>query len=285
MLLVSFTYAQDEDSTSTGHHDWFRWDSESEMFDVAIHGNPTLSFNYGMSKIMLKNSDDKFADPKMLEFKIGYTRERNEFGTDNIFSYRYRYLVLSYFSSDMGSGSNGLKIDTKIWRAGLVKSSGYGYDLGKTALILYNSSGLIWSRPEVSRPNILTFAAVPPNRLDEISGSTRFGTTVEGGIRFEAGQIITLEAGYERSIIFPRHLFAKWVGSAIIEDIGQSFINRFVDEIFDSSPGVAPVVNFVLKNAFSYGIYELRQDKMNWPFTSEPGIGYDQFKFGVTFVF
>ena len=143
----------------------------------------------------------------------------------------------------------------------------------------------MWSRPEVHRPNILTFAAVPPNRMDEISESVRFGTTAEGGIRFETGKIVSLEAGYERSIIFPRHLFGKWVISAILEDVAQSFVDRFVDEIFDSSPQVAPVVNFVLKNALSYGIYELRQDKMNWPFNTEPGIGYDQFKFGVTFVF
>ncbi len=285
LLLTSFIFAQDNDSTDTGHHKWYDWDESSDMFNVSIHGSPTLSLNFGISNITLKNSADKFADPNMLEFKIGYTREKNKWDTEGIFSYKYRYLVLSYFSSELGGSSKGLEINTKLWRAGLVKSSGYGYDLGKSAIIFYNSSGMVWARTEVQRPDILTFAAIPPNRLDEINESIRFGTTAEGGIRFEAGRMITLEAGYERSIIFPRHLFAKWVGSAIIEDLGQSFVNRFVDEIFDSSPNVAPVVNFVLKNALSYGIYELRQDKMNWPFNTEPGIGYDQFKFGITFVF
>lgn len=288
LLFVSVVLAQDEnDSTNTKQHNhkWYEWEDNSETFNIGIHGEPTVSLNYGLSKITLRNSSDIFADPKLLEFKIGYTHERNEAGTEGIFNYKYKYLALSYISSELFDNSNGTEINTNLWRVGLIKSNGYGYALGKTSIILYNSSGVMWARPEVHRPNILTFAAVPPNRLDDINNSTRFGTSSEGGIRFEAGKVITLEAGYERSIIFPRHLFAKWIGSTIIEDVTQSFVNRFVDEIFDSSPNVAPVVNFVLKNAVSYGIYELRQHKMNWPFTTEPGIGYDQFKFGVTFVF
>ena len=286
LVVTSSLYAQDDsDSTRTRHHHWFHWDDDHDMFNISIHGDPTISLNYGLSKITLRNSGDRFADPKMLESKIGHTRETDMWDADGIFEYRYRYLALSYTSSELFDNSTGTDINTNLWRFGLIKSAGYGYEIGKTAIILYNSSGIMWARPEVHRPNILTFAVVPLNRLDDISNSTRFGTTVEGGIRFEAGKMVTLEAGYERSIIFPRHLFAKWAGSAIIEDIAQSMINRFVDEIFDSSPSVAPVVNFVLKNAVSYCMYELRQHKMNWPFTSEPGIGYDQFKFGMTFVF
>jgi hypothetical protein len=32
-------------------------------------------------------------------------------------------------------------------------------------------------------------------------------------------------------------------------------------------------------------MYQLRQEKMNWPFNTAPPLAYDQFKFGVTFVF
>ncbi len=56
-------------------------------------------------------------------------------------------------------------------------------------------------------------------------------------------------------------------------------------EVFESSPAAGPIVNFLLKNALAYGFYELRQEKMNWPFNSEAPIAYDQFKFGVTVVF
>ena len=93
------------------------------------------------------------------------------------------------------------------------------------------------------------------------------------------------DAGYERSIVFQRHLFWKWAGSAIIEAAAQGLLDGFISEVFESTPAAGPIVNFLLKNALAYGIYELRQDKMNWPFSSEAPIAYDQFKFGVTFVF
>ena len=62
-------------------------------------------------------------------------------------------------------------------------------------------------------------------------------------------------------------------------------LDAFINEILNSSPAAGPVVFFILKSALGYGLYELRQDKMNWPFTSAPPIAFDNIKFGVTFVF
>jgi hypothetical protein len=53
----------------------------------------------------------------------------------------------------------------------------------------------------------------------------------------------------------------------------------------DVSPAAAPIVNFVLKNGLSYGMYQLRKEKMNYPFESEAPILNDTFKIGVTFIF
>ena len=96
---------------------------------------------------------------------------------------------------------------------------------------------------------------------------------------------VELNASYERSIVFRRHLFWKWLGSALIETAGQVAVDKFVDEIMDSTPCAGPIVSFVLKNALAYGAYELRMQKMNWPFKSEPPLSYDQFKVGINFVF
>jgi hypothetical protein len=95
---------------------------------------------------------------------------------------------------------------------------------------------------------------------------------------------MSIDASYERSIIFPRHLFWKWTGSVLIEAAGQWAVDGFVDRVLDSAPYAAPIVSFVLKNALSYGMYELRHDKMNWPFDTVSPLAYDQFKVGLTFV-
>jgi hypothetical protein len=96
---------------------------------------------------------------------------------------------------------------------------------------------------------------------------------------------LAIDASYERSIVYPRHLFWKWGMGMIIEGAGQGLVNLFVEKILDSSPLAAPIVNFLLKNALSYGIYELRQDKMNWPFETVAPLAFDQFKIGISIVF
>ncbi|HSL88694.1 MAG TPA: hypothetical protein VK870_05295, partial [Ignavibacteriaceae bacterium] len=120
------------------------------------------------------------------------------------------------------------------------------------------------------------------NLYDE---SFRFGTSGEGGLRIQFIDNIAIEAGYERAIVFQRHLFWKWAGSTVIEGTAQGLLDTFINEVFKSSPAAGPIVNFLLKNALAYGIYELRQEKMNWPFSSEAPLTFDQFKVGVTFVF
>ncbi len=175
-----------------------------------------------------------------------------------------------------------------MWRFGVGWSSGYGYKLGESsAIIPYYTSTLNWSNIDFTYPEKYNFLypiriLIRLNLYDE---SFRFGTSSEGGVRVKVIDNLMLDAGYERSIVFQRHLFWKWAGSALIEAAAQGLLDGFINKIFKSSPAAGPVVNFLLKNALSYGLYELRQDQMNWPFPSEAPIAYDQFKFGVTVVF
>jgi hypothetical protein len=97
--------------------------------------------------------------------------------------------------------------------------------------------------------------------------------------------MLSLDVAYERSIIFERHLFMKWVGSGLIEAISQGLLDTFIGRIAKSSPAALPIINVLLKGALAYGLYELRQEKMNWPFPSAPPLSYDQWKVGLTFNF
>ena len=79
--------------------------------------------------------------------------------------------------------------------------------------------------------------------------------------------------------------FAIWNCSFNFSCWFRIYVKFFINKIFKSSPAAGPVVNFLLKNALAYGIYELRQDEMNWPFPSAPPIALDNVKFGVTLTF
>ncbi|WP_304131351.1 hypothetical protein [Ignavibacterium album] len=300
IVLISFIIAStinaQQDSTKT-EEDWewhwidsdewiWHWDDD---FDFGFSkSRPSISLNFGFAQIDRKNLNKDFVNPNLLELKLGYIRDKTAWGKDDLVKHGYKNLFLSNESNKLsGKESAGSEIESDMWRLGIERTAGYGYKLGETsAIILYNGYTLNWSRIDFKYPEILTLIPDPEietlNLYDEVF---RFGTSGVGGIRIKMIDNLMLDASYERSIVFQRHLFWKWAGSAIIESVAQGLLDKFIDEIFESSPYAAPVVNFVLKNAMSYGIYELRKEKMNWPFESEAPIAYDQFKFGLTFVF
>jgi hypothetical protein len=123
------------------------------------------------------------------------------------------------------------------------------------------------------------------NTLKLFNDSFRFGTMTEGGIRIRFIPLISVNAGYERAIVFPRHLFWKHVGSMAIEWAGIGAIDFFVREVMDESPAAGPIISFILKNGLSYGMYQLRREKMNWPFDSAEPLTLDTWRFGLTFTF
>lgn len=271
---------EEADTTDSGWEwgDWEDWNHEMDI-DIGFKGSPTLVLRYGLSKMSIDNFTGQFADPNLLEIKLGYTNERDYKWEENIIKYDFKFLFLSNISTDISNASvSEGELKSNLWRFGGGKASGYGYKIGKGGVIPYYSYDLSWSRLDMKGQTVQDTDKATVGNFD---GSFRFGTNSEAGIKFKLIPMVSLDASYERAIIFPRHLFWKWLGSVAIESIGQFLVDGFVNEIMHSSPYAGPVMSFVLKNALSYGIYELRQSKMNWPFSSTAPLAYDQFKFGV----
>ncbi len=291
-LLLSTPVFSQDDSTKTDK-DWeWHWDEMDDWEDwVADYGfkklRPAISLQYGLANMNRTDIQSQFVDPALFELKLGYVKERDAWDTDYILKQSYRYLYLSNESNKLaGKEAAGTEIESDMWRFGFGWSSGFGYKIGESsAIIPYYSYTLNWSNIDFKNTDVLADTSKDVQILNLYDESFRFGTSSEGGVRVKLINNLMLDAGYERSIVFQRHLFWKWAGSALIEVAAQGLLDSFINEVFKSSPAAGPVVNFLLKNALAYGLYELRQDKMNWPFPSEPPIAYDQFKFGMTFVF
>jgi hypothetical protein len=287
-FFFNITQAQEEsDSSSTNeetfnnHEDWFDFDWDRDGFQ--LKGSPTISLSYGQSKPNHKDFVGSFEKPYLLELKLGYTTLRPYKYSDDILKYRYGNVFLSnYFVKSSDSNPANAKIETEMWRFGIGSADGYGYDLGDAAIIPYHSTSINWSR--VKFKNVLA-DSMDANIADRFNESFRFGSAAEAGVRFQIIPLISIEAGYERSVIFERHLFWKWAGSGIIEMASQGILDHFIKKIGKSTPAALPIINVLLKGALSYGIYELRQEKMNWPFNSAALLSYDQWKVGVTFNF
>ncbi|NWF90192.1 MAG: hypothetical protein HXY50_12120 [Ignavibacteriaceae bacterium] len=293
-FFLSLTaFAQEEDSLLTfedsecvsDSEDWddFDFDWEFETKEFRFHGSPTIALNFGQSKVNLENFSGSFSKPNYPEVKLGYTSLHESKYSEDILRYRFNNIFLgNSFTKTNSSNSSSKDIRTDMWRFGFSWATGYGYDLGQSSIIPYHSTSMAWSRVKfkdaLQNPSDAAFA----ERFNE---AFRFGTGAEAGVRFNIIPLISLDLSYERSIIFERHMFWKWAGSGIIEAAAQGMLDHFIKKIGKSSPTALPIVSFVLKSALSYGIYELRQEKMNWPFKSAAPLAYDQFKVGMTFNF
>lgn len=262
-------------------HDWDDFDIDFH-FDFMEMGKPSINVVYGIPKNSLHTINSPFSKSGLAEIKLGYTKEKAVKRVDYLFKHKFSYLAFSNVSYSLSKGKTAGEINTNTWRISFGWEDGYGYKFGNSSLILYNTWGMGWSRVHVED----TLTSVFENEeLGLFHDSFCFGTMAAGGIKFRVIPNIELDAGYERAAIFPRHLFWKWAGSAIIEGAGQGLIDAFVKKILASSPAAAPVVGFILKNGLSYAAYELRKENMNYPFASAPPFITDSFKFGVTFIF
>ena len=280
-LLVNITaQAQDDDN------DWFDDDDnsyENFNFDFHLHGNPTIEMNYGGSTNSLHLLTGKFNKANLAELKLGYTTENNLSSTESIMKYKSKYFGLSNISYNLAKNSVASNYDGDMWRFSAGVDRGYGYKPGqKSAIIFYSGNALTLSRLKIDNPISNIGDSLSLNMFRD---AFRYGQKTEGGMKIQIIPQLVFSAGYERAMVFPRLLFWKWVGGVAIEAAGQAMIDEFVDKILDSTPIAAPVINFLLKNGLSYGIYELRKEKMNWPFNTAAPFLTDSYKFGVTFIF
>lgn len=258
--------------------------------DYFKYGKPTIELSYGGSHLTLKNSGldlnrDSYFGYGLIELKLGFTYQRPTINSSRITQYKSNFLEGALISSNyrLSGATSG---QPTIMRFGASGANGYGYLLGKHAsLVFYNLNGITWTRYDAGITTSTLENPNPPGPLEPFNQSIRFGTTTEAGIMIPVERLLNFNISLDRTLVFPRHLVWKHIGSVIIEMTGQALLDNFVKAIFRSTPSAVPIVSFLLKGGMSYGLYELRREKMNWPFGSAEPLLFDSFKAGMTLTF
>ncbi len=273
--------------------DW-KW-QDQDWIDYFKNGKPTVEFSYGQSHLTLKNSPYDFNSSGyfgfgLVELKLGYSYAKQTVYSKKIVQFRNSLFHGSIISQSLRM-KDSYSVGGSTTRFGFQSATGYGYRLGKqTALILYNTDGITWTNFYFPPP-VMLFEEDPyynnwKNYIEPFDRHFRFGSTTEAGIRIPIGTMVNFNISFDRTIVFPRHLVWKYLGSTlIVEAMSHALIDNFVRAIMRSTPGAGPIVSFLLKGGLSYGIYELRRGKMNWPFESSEPLLFDSFKAGVSFTF
>ncbi len=273
MLMIIFAFP----SVSSGQIS-FDWDGD----EFHWHGfdNPTISLSYGLTKSTYKGLGRSIQDLGNVELKLGtaYPGDKDELVSIN----RWSGVFISRASEEFHKKAEAGVIAFDMWRFGFYRESGYGYNLGQVSIIPYKGSSLTWTR---GNADTLTTPASDRQITDLFYDSFRFGQNTEAGVSIRVNDLVEVRASYDRGMIFPRHMFWYWAGSAIIEEAALGLADSFIKRIYRSSPAAAPIVDFLLKNAISIAAYELRKDKMNYPFDTAAPLMTEQYKLTLQFVF
>lgn len=300
LAILSFTsinsFAYNTDTNSVNASNW-NFAQDFAFFQTSksyfIHKSPTIEVQYGLAKqnFMHDNFDAKFGNLGDLEFRLGSTSIfKYKYDTvSNVVEFENQYLYIGNLKSELTSKQpDNYDINARVWRFGVDTKSGYGYKFGEDAyLLLYANSGYGWFFPdyEVSKNPSSNPAVVQKSKeaIKVFGNNLRFGETFETGMTMYMTKNLGLSAAYSSSHIFPRYMFWKQSGSMIIEAAGSGIIDIFVSEVGKSMPEITPVLNILLKSAYNYGMYELKKEKMAWPFNTAAPLQINSFKVGLSF--
>jgi hypothetical protein len=241
--------------------------------------------SYGVSNAKIDGIVSELQNSSLGELKLGYSstfkyRKKNNWG-----KYFYSFFKIGAFSNGIDLRDEKVNaLNYEVWRFGFGKKEGYPLGNEKFSVLPYSSNSYNWSRLNMKQfPD--SGLIYDNERLKMFNNSFRFGSSFEGGLSFRFGKMFAFNIGYENSNTNQRFMVWKNLGSIIIEEAGYGLIDEFVRKVLKENPTAGSIVYFILRNAYSYGIYHLRSQQMNWPFGGESTLNFRTFKTDITFVF
>lgn len=263
----------------------FKFKMPKKLFSITIskpmievlYGQSKSYFDYDASNVLPAN----FSDTKTMEIRLGSINfiKSNRFDS-SLFQTKHSYVFFKMMTALPADLSDPAKQSEEGKSFGWEKNKGYGYKFGDNGFIsLYHGDGHYWSFMDISNAN-------ESNKLNDFGKNIlRYGKQFQSGILISPVGNLNVSLEYQRSMVFPRHMFWYELGSEIVESIAGSAVGVFTNKIKKSSPELYPVVKFIFDTGVSYGFYELRKKNMNWPINTASPLLIDSYKVGLSYTF
>jgi hypothetical protein len=268
----------DEEIEDTTDEDIF--DFKEFRFRFRKESHPYLRVNYGFTRFAHKSAVQKFQDIGTIEFKLGYTRTFTK-NRSYLIGIKDRYLSLSLNNKNYYKPVVENPIKLSNYQIALGKSESFGYKIGTTKISFGTGKDFNWTRNTFDRIQI----GMDTLLLDFYRDAIRFGEGYQSNMTLKFFDFVGINLNYKYGVIFPRHMFWKHLGSFVIEEAVQGLLNEYLEKVFAMRPAVGPVTNFVLRSSLSYLLYELKKERMNWPFKTVSPLTYDSYTIGLRFTF
>lgn len=259
---------------------------------LASMRRPRITGQYGMAEFSRMGLSDMTHGMTMFGGSIGMEQYRRmlldgdiiRIKNDGIFFFRGQ--ASSMPTKDSSFDGVPLAAHTSIDALvfGTIDESGYGYALGENSslrfLVCDNST---WT--SVTPRTYAEMDTAGRQKIQDFTGSLRFGSTMAPTIEWKMGSALCLRASYSWTQVLPRHMFWYWAGSEIIEGIADGIAGAMIKSFGRSSTASLPIMNFILRNAVAYGFKEIRREKMNWPFDTVAPLNITSWNVGLSVTF
>lgn len=266
------------DTMETNQDEFF--DFKEFKFRFRKESHPYLLVRGGLNQFAHKSVIQNFRQLGSLEVQLGYTRSFKK-SRSYLISNKDRYVGFNLNNKNLYKSSSLKPIELSNYQLSIGQKEDYGYKIKDVKLLFGTGKEFNWTHTTLNQ-NIGTSDTLILNFYKD---ALRFGEAYNSEFSFQLFDFVSLQANYKYGIIFPRHLFWKHLGSYVIEEAVKSLLGEYLERVFSMRPAAGPIVNFVLQSSLNYLFYELKKERMNWPFKTVQPLTYDIYTFGVKFTF
>jgi hypothetical protein len=274
---VLFAQIKNEPNQNQKH-----WDKGFE-WNWIKGSHPFVETNYGYGLPRQKLFEGEFANYGSVEVKLGYSRIKKIRGFILDLDEHFVFGGFSSFNLNEFDNEVSAEVKTEMTRFGVANRLGYGYKLKFLSFLPYSQTQFSFVRLESERP--ADIFQQDNNILDRYEASYRLGNAMDGGIKVELFESVSIISSYEVAVIYPRVVFFPWLGGLIVREFSLGAISHFAEDIVSSSNLLGPLMFAVLRNGVAYGLYLGMREKMYWPFNSETPLTYETIKIGMSITF
>ena len=253
-------------------------DAATEMMSITTE-TPFIQPLFGQSMWTLENSADIEAS---LAFGaiMGFEKTKRVKNAEDILHHNANGLYVMFHTAGEDKPET---FAVSSWRFGFTAEDSYGYAFNETDNTgFYLSSAkapLSWYSVSIDGEGNESLAGY--SQLNRFPDGLRFGEAATASIGVRVSDPVTVTAGFEWALVYERHIFWYWAGSAVIEGVADGLASWFVREVGVSSPAALPIMHFILRNGVAMGFKALRQNEMNWPITSAAPLNVITYSLGV----